>query len=170
VGLNVLGCRVDILGQTVNTQDYHWRELPQVLFLLRQMFCRDKHVFVTTKHVFGRDESMLVATKLRINVKTLRKTFVATSIFLSRQRRFCHDKTRLLSQQTRFCRDKMRLLSRQNSACRDKILLVATKRATKRQKFCSRQRQFCRHKCFVAASILLSYFWHLKGLKKCYLL
>ena len=25
--------------------------------------CRDKHVFVTTKHVFRRDKSMIVATK-----------------------------------------------------------------------------------------------------------
>ena len=26
--------------------NYHWRELPQVSFLSRQMFCHDKHVFV----------------------------------------------------------------------------------------------------------------------------
>ena len=31
---------------------YQWRELPQVSFSSRQKFCRDKHVFVTTKHIF----------------------------------------------------------------------------------------------------------------------
>ena len=56
---------------------YHWRELPQVLFLSRQntsfvstniclSFCRDKHVCCN-------------------------KTFVAANIILSRQK-FCHDK------------------------------------------------------------------------------
>ena len=56
--------------------EYHWRKLPQVSFLLRQIFLetniilsrqaylrRNKLVFVAIKHVFCHDKSMLVATK-----------------------------------------------------------------------------------------------------------
>ena len=56
--------------------EYHWRQLPQVSFLSRQIFvetnvilprqaylCRNKLVFVAIKHVFCHDKSMLVATK-----------------------------------------------------------------------------------------------------------
>ena len=62
---------------------YRWLELPQVSFLSRQIFCRNKHVFVETKHVFCRDKSMHVSTK---------HVFVATNIILSRQAYFCRDK------------------------------------------------------------------------------
>ena len=73
---------------------YHWRELPQVTFLLRQKFCRDKdvfivtnmsqHNFVATKHVFSHDKGMLVATKLlsQQNIFVTIKCFVATKIIL----------------------------------------------------------------------------------------
>ena len=75
---------------------YHWRELPQLSFLSRQKFCRDKHVlsrqkyFVATK-IFRRD-----------------KGFVATSILLPRQTRDCRDKSKLVFEATKnyFCRDK----------------------------------------------------------------
>ena len=37
---------------------YHWRELPQVPFLLQQTcVCCDKHVFVMTKHIFCRHKT-----------------------------------------------------------------------------------------------------------------
>jgi len=52
----------------------HCRELPQVSFMSGQKFSRDKHVFVTIKHVFCRDKSMLV-TKKKI-------VFVATKIYI----------------------------------------------------------------------------------------
>ena len=80
---------------------YHWRELPQVSFLSRQMFCRDKqlfvsqmccrdkHVFVATKHVICRNKSMLVATKRlwhQTRVCRDKHNFVATNIILSRQK------------------------------------------------------------------------------------
>ena len=35
--------------------------------LSQQNFCRDKHLFVVTKHVFCRDKSMLVATNTRLS-------------------------------------------------------------------------------------------------------
>jgi len=96
---------------------YHWLEMPQVSFLSRQtrvchnktrllsrhkhacrdkrfvaasMFCRDKHVFVTTKHVFCRDTSMLVATKVlsrQVCFVATNMCFVATNMCLSRQTR-----------------------------------------------------------------------------------
>ena len=38
---------------------YHWRVSPQVSFLSRQMFCRDKHSFVTTKDAYSRDNKSM---------------------------------------------------------------------------------------------------------------
>ena len=77
---------------------YHWRELPQVSFLSRQKFWRDKHMFDATKHVFCHDKSMFFRDKY---------IFVATKHFskvLSRQAYFCRDTRRVLPQQTRVCR------------------------------------------------------------------
>ena len=54
--------------------------------------CREKHVFVKTKHVFCRDKSMLVTTK-RLSRQTrvcCDKRFVVTSMFVARN--ICHDK------------------------------------------------------------------------------
>ena len=76
---------------------HHWRELPQVSFLSRQKFCRDKHVFVATKHAFYRDKSTVASTKLLYFVATnklsLQKKksrqkacFVATNMCLSQQK------------------------------------------------------------------------------------
>ena len=56
---------------------YHWQELPQVSFLSRQKFCRNKHMFVATKN------TSFVTTKACL----LRKTFVTTNMCL-----FCCDK------------------------------------------------------------------------------
>ena len=96
--------------------NYHWRELPQESFLSRQKSCGDKRVFVTTKHVFCRDKSMLV---------------------LSWQNYVCRDKRRVLSRQKRVCREKKQIMSRQKFKhtfveikdvfCRDKHVFVATK-------------------------------------------
>ena len=58
--------------------------------------CRDRHVFVTAKHVFCRDKGLLVATKL----------------CLSLQAYFGLDKRRALLRQARACRDKSIFLSR----------------------------------------------------------
>ena len=78
-------------------------------------FCRDKHVFIATKH------AVFVATKLYLsrqiifvstNPLTLSHTFVATKDV------FYRDKI-VLSRQAYFCRDKRRVLSSQN-VCRDK--------------------------------------------------
>ena len=54
---------------------YHWQELPQVSFLSQQKFCRNKRVFVATKHVLCRNKSMLVMTILSQN-----SIFVATKL------------------------------------------------------------------------------------------
>ena len=77
---------------------YRWLELPQVSFLSRQIFCRNKHVFVETKHVFCRDKSMHVATKLlsrQTRVCRDKHNFIATSVRLSRQKHVCRNKSML---------------------------------------------------------------------------
>ena len=95
---------------------YHWRELPQVSFLSRQMFCRGTRLFV----------SMFAVTKLlsQQNYVSRQNIFVVTHI--------CRDKnvfvtTKVLSRQAYFCRDKRRVLSQQTHVCCDKSKLVATK-------------------------------------------
>ena len=47
--------------------------------------CHDRHVFVATKPVFGRDKSMLAATKL-----------LSGQNYVCRQGYFCRDKRRVL--------------------------------------------------------------------------
>ena len=97
--------------------------------------CRDKHVFVPTKHVFCRKKST---------------SFVATKVCLSRQNYVCHDKAFVV---TNICRDKHEFdksfvstrtrLSRQNF-CHDKHTFVVTKDV------------FCRDKhMFVATKTIL---------------
>ena len=94
---------------------YHWRELPQVLLLSRQ---NDKYVFVTSKHVFCRDKSMLAATKYfcrdkylsqlkkKKNVFRDKLTFVGTKLCLSQQN-ICRDKHVFISTNILFvCRDE----------------------------------------------------------------
>ena len=71
---------------------YHWQELPQVSFLLRQKFCHNKHMFVATKN------TSFVTTKACL----LRKTFVTTNTCVSQQifvatNIFCHAFAELLS-------------------------------------------------------------------------
>ena len=117
---------------------YYWRELPQVLFLSRQKFCRYKHVFVETKHVFCRDKSMLAVTKL-----------------LSRQNHVCRDKiclsrqaycfimfhfTRVLSQQTRVCRDRSKLVATKICLSRQTYFFFTTKDVFVATKLLSRQK------------------------------
>ena len=119
---------------------YHWRELPQV------SFCRDKHVFVTTKYVFCRNKSMLVAT----------------NIILSRQ---------VLSRQTYFCHDKLTFVAT-NTCSFDKSMLVATKNLSQvlLQTFCCDKHVFvaterfcCDKHNFVATKVLSrqAYLWQL---------
>ena len=58
-------------------------------------FCRDKYVFVATKHVFCRDKSMLVATKLLSpQTRVCRHIFATIFLYFCRdKRRVCCDKT-----------------------------------------------------------------------------
>ena len=74
------------------------------------MCCRDKHLFVATKHVICRDKSMLAAKK-RLPLQKIfffffcrDKCFVATSVLLSRQK-------------TCFMSVAMKPLSQQNDVC-----------------------------------------------------
>ena len=64
--------------------NYHWRDLPQVSFLLWQKFCR---------------ESMLAMTEL-----LLWQIYVCRNKILLAWQKFCHD--RYLVQQTHVCCDK----------------------------------------------------------------
>ena len=95
--------------------NYHWRELPQVSFLSWQTHvCHDKHVFITTKHIFCHNKSVLVT-----------KTFVATKLCLSWQifvMTTNFDKRCILSGQTCML-VTTKLLSRQNYVCPNKYLL-----------------------------------------------
>ena len=97
-------------------------------------FCRDKHVFGTTVHIFCRDKSMLLMTKV-----LLRQIFVATNTILSRQN-LCRNKHVFVATKHIFCHDKntivaINVLSRQTRVCRDKSF-VATIILLSRQKTC----------------------------------
>ena len=92
----------------LSAENYHWRQLPQVSFLSQQKFCHDKHEFAATKHVFCRDKSTLVITKL-----------------LSKQTRVCHDKS--FVEKAYFCRDKHMFVTTKHVFCCDKSMPVATK-------------------------------------------
>ena len=118
---------------------YHWRELPQVSFLLRQKFCCDKHnlsrqkyacwnkTFVVTKVAnICRDNHLFFMTTINFSCLSwqnkcllwqifVKTKFVATNILL--QQIFCCN--RILSRQAYLCRDKRCVLLRQNF-CRDK--------------------------------------------------
>ena len=54
-------------------------------------FCRDKTLFVVTKHVFSRDKRMLVVTKVSSRKNHNKYNFVSINV-LSRQAYFCRDK------------------------------------------------------------------------------
>ena len=59
------------LGSCMKLEVYHWQELPQVRFLLRQKFCCDKHMFVMTNTCLLRQihvchDKKIVATKMII--------------------------------------------------------------------------------------------------------
>ena len=69
--------------------------LSRQTYLYRQMFYRDKHTFIETKHVFRPDKSMLV-------------------VFVTKKHVFCRDKRMLVA---------IKHLSVQNYVCRNKILL-----------------------------------------------
>ena len=99
-------------------------------FLLWQKFCRDKHVFVATKHIFCRDKIFCVD-----------KTFVVTNI--------CHNKhnfvvTKVLSWRTCFffATKDMCLLQRKYACC-DKTF-VATKLCFSQQNYvCHNKNDTC---------------------------
>ena len=102
-------------------QRYHWWELPQVSFLLRQKFIMTNTCllwqnmsFVTTKVCLSRQNyaSHDNFFFLRQNFWHDKyyvcpsKSFIATSLLLLWQTRVCHDKTHLLSRQKYACHDK----------------------------------------------------------------
>ena len=113
----------------------YWRKLPQVSFLSRQ-----NTSFVSTKVCLSRQNFFSGQTCF-----SRHKSFVATSLLLSRQTCVCRDKTCLLSRQkyscvktfvatniilsrqAYFCRDQRTVLSRLTRVRRDKSKLVATK-------------------------------------------
>ena len=71
---------------SVHVYFYHWRELPQVSFLSRHTFCRDKHVFVTTNMCLSRQSVSFVTTKVclsRQNFCRDKVMFVVTKLCLS---------------------------------------------------------------------------------------
>ena len=122
---------------TVVQPHCHWRELPQVSFLSRQIFY----------HVFCSDKNMLAATKRlsRQNYVCRNKIFVATNTCLSRQK-FCRDKImfvlrKVLSRQEYVCRDK-RFFARSILLWRQKTCFVATN-ACLSQNLLSRQTHSC---------------------------
>ena len=127
-------------GMDPRAHYYHWQELPQA------SFCRDKNVFVATKHIFCRDKSMLGATNVlswenyvcRLNI------FVAAKL-LSRLR-FVVTNTCLSLQ--KFYRDKHTFVATIDAFCSDKHVFVATKVSLSRQNLwsniCLASEKFCR--------------------------
>ena len=93
-------------------------------------------IFDATKHVFCRDKSMFVATKVCLSRQKYacrdKSMLVATKVCLSRQKYACRDKSMFVA--TKVC------LSRQKYACRDKNMLVATKVCLSRQKYACRDK------------------------------
>ena len=83
---------------------YLWAQTVLLAAATSIIFCRDKHVFVTTKHVLGRDKSML----WRQNYVCRDKSFARQTYFCrhKRQAHLCREERRVLSPQTRVCRDK----------------------------------------------------------------
>ena len=127
---------------------YHWRELPQVSFLLQQKFCRDELVFVATNTCLSQQNT----------------SFVVSKVCLPWQNCVCHDKV-FLSRQTRVCRYKHAFVTTKDMfccdthVCHDKSRLVTTKLCLLWQKFC------CNKNMFVATNTYLSgqkwYLWQL---------
>ena len=68
-------------------------------------FCRGKHVFVATKHVFCHDKSMLVAITFFSTKYICRDKYLSRQTLLSRQAYFCRDKRRV-AKVTHVCRDR----------------------------------------------------------------
>ena len=112
---------------------YHWRELPRVSF------------FVATKDLTGQNTSKYIKYLSPQTQFCRDKTFVATSLLLSRQTRVCRNKTRLFvvtkvclpQQNTSFVVTKV-CFSRQTRGCHDKYLsrqnyFVATNISLSRQ-------------------------------------
>ena len=83
----------------------------QTILSRQAYFYRDKHVFVTTIHVFCRDKSMLVANR------TFVATFVATEIF-------CHDKHNFVATKT-FVTASIFLSRQKTCFVATKMILVA---------------------------------------------
>ena len=133
--------------KTLHLSNYHWQELPQVSFLLRQKFCCDKHVFVATNTCLWQQNTSFAATKVCL----LWQIFVETRLCLLQQK-FCCDKhmfvmTKVLLGPACFWRNKTKLLLWQNYVCHNKYLLW--------QKFCHNKHIFVATKlwqktCFVA--------------------
>ena len=126
---------------------YHWRELPQELFLSRQRFCRNKG-FVTTNTYLSR-QTRVCRDKTRLlsrqKYACRGKIFVATKLCLLRQ--ICFIKTSVattkhLSRQQNFSRDKTKYF------CCDKYTSVATK-----DMFCRNKHTFVKH-VFVATKMI----------------
>ena len=92
VSLDIISDRNIRTGQT-----YHWRELPQLIFLSRQtfqnvfvvtlrVFCRDKTRLLSRQKYDCRDKSMIVATSTSAPLVCRDKSFVTANIFLWRQK------------------------------------------------------------------------------------
>ena len=119
------------LGSCMKLEVYHWQELPQVRFLLRQKFCCDKHMFVMTNTCLSWQTCLLLWQKYACH----NKTFVMTNIFLlqqnfrhNKQRYAFHDKTFVSTNMfvmTNICCDKSFVTTK--IFCRDKHNFVTTK-------------------------------------------
>ena len=114
-------------------QTAHSLKLPQVSFLSRQKFCRDKHVFC-------HDKSMIATIKL-FHDKIM---FIMTSILFRQQ------KTHFVMTNV-FVTTKVSL-SQQN-VCHNKIIFVVTNTCCNKS---SHDKNVCHDKSFVMTSILLS--------------
>ena len=112
--------------------------------------CHNKHVCVVTKHVFCRNKSILVTTKLLLWQIVTNIIFVVTKVlsqqayfFLASKHIFCHEKSmlvaiKLLSQQTCLLRQKYFVMTN--------IILLWQTFCCSKHAFVTTKDMFCRNK------------------------
>ena len=96
--------------------EHHWRELPQVSFLSRQKFCRNKHAFVETNMCLSRQNNICRD-----------KTFVTTKTLYRDKHGFARQK---------YSCGKHTFVAIKDVFCRHKHVFVATETCLLRQNFC----------------------------------
>ena len=129
--------------------------VPQVIFLSRQRFCRDKHVFIATNMCFSRQKTRLLSRQ-KYEKLCLSRQICCFFCFV-----FLIDKHTFVASIDVFCRNKhvsvsTKVCLSQQNVCRDNIMFVATNICCrdKQTKFATKLLSW-QMNCFVATKIIL---------------